>query len=124
MLITTLSGNSEAHNSAIPDRLLSAGSIEMVPTKSNRQTKRGYMLRREPWNILLWSLDRLLQLLVPTNKSQYQSRPESWYVTMLIWETGQRHRNPRSTPKTLPECADWISYELMVASRHRKQSGD
>ena len=26
------------------------------------------MLRREPWNMLLWSLDRLLQFLVPTNQ--------------------------------------------------------
>jgi hypothetical protein len=40
----------------------------MVRAKSRSQTKRGYMLRREPWNVLLWSLDRLLQFLVPTNR--------------------------------------------------------
>jgi ADP-heptose:LPS heptosyltransferase len=34
--------------------------IQMVPEK---QTKRGYILRREPWNTLLWSLDRVLSIL-------------------------------------------------------------
>src|SRR5271166_354263 len=34
--------------------------IQMVPEK---QTKRGYILRREPWNTLLWSLDRASSIL-------------------------------------------------------------
>jgi len=42
----------------------------MVPTKSSGQVKRGYMLRSEPWNMLLWSLDGLLQLLGPTNQKE------------------------------------------------------
>src|SRR3974377_1282456 len=34
--------------------------ISMVPEK---KTKRGYMLRREPWNTLLWSFDRASSIL-------------------------------------------------------------
>jgi ADP-heptose:LPS heptosyltransferase len=35
----------------------------MISTPPNKQTKRGYMLRREPWNTLLWGFDRTLSIL-------------------------------------------------------------
>ena len=35
----------------------------MISTVPEKQTKRGYMLRREPWNTLLWCFDHALSIL-------------------------------------------------------------
>jgi ADP-heptose:LPS heptosyltransferase len=60
----------------------------MISTVPEEQTKRGYVLRREPWNTLLWSFDHALSILRAPRSTPVIPRPPKRILVANIAHLG------------------------------------
>lgn len=100
-----------AHQQNIPDRYLEqllATLKRQGLVKSQRGSKGGYILAREPWEISLLEIIRGIEGHDPISKKTYKANHESASVSVIreAWETAQKAASDVLDGCTLKDLCD------------------